>query len=320
MSLAFWLGLAVGAAVVAPGLTWWQARRLARRRHLAQRHEAAERLQEIGTLTGGLAHEIKNPLSTIGLNLQMLQEDIEALEKNLPEDRREPHVGRIRRRFDSLSRESQRLREILDEFLRFAGRMNLERESTDVNRLLDDLATFFEPQAEGAGVHIRRQLKAEPAAAPVDAGLLKQALLNLMLNATQAMSEARKKDQDHGGCDELILKTARGRGLGADELLIHVIDTGPGMDAETAGKIFQPYFSTKRGGTGLGLPSARRIVEEHGGRIDVHSERGRGTDFTIGLPTEMPEAADDTAAPEQSADGRDSSANSAAAASRASTA
>ncbi len=287
MGFWFFLGVAAGVLLTVP-LAAVVAKRTERRvRRLEQRARRAERLAELGTMTGGLAHEIKNPLSTIGLNLQLVQEDLgdllhESQAGPLPADR----IHRLQRRFESLAREVQRLREILEDFLRFAGRMRLDRADVDLNQLLDELVDFFEPQAQEAGVKIRTQPMPSPLIISADGSLLKQALLNLLINATQAMKSAREKpNTPHGGANELIVRLDR-RG---DEALIHVIDTGPGIDSATVGKVFQPYFSSKPGGTGLGLPTTRRIVEEHGGTIQVHTELGRGTDFTITLPIHPPE-------------------------------
>ncbi len=120
------------------------ARRFARRvRQLELRARASERLAELGTLTGGLAHEIKNPLSTVGLNIQLLQEDLTDLAAAAPQALPEDRLGRLNRRFDTLMRETQRLRDILEDFLRFAGRINLESQPTDINSLLDELTDFF---------------------------------------------------------------------------------------------------------------------------------------------------------------------------------
>lgn len=284
-STALLIGLALGILVALPLAAFWSRRTARRVRQLEQRARAAERLAELGTLTGGLAHEIRNPLSTVGLNIQLLQEDLAEMADHappgaLPEDR----VGRVQRRFDALRRETQRLRNILEDFLRFAGRVELDLEPVDINALIDELTDFFEPQARAAAVHLRAQLTPESAVVPADASLLKQALLNLLINAVQAMTDAREKHQPHGGSNELIIRTRRERPLGHDELHIHITDTGPGMSDDVAAKVFQPYFSTKRGGTGLGLPTTRRIVEEHGGHIDVHAVTGQGTDFTIALP------------------------------------
>jgi signal transduction histidine kinase len=277
------LGILIGIAITLPAAWWWSRRQARRIRQAEQRARTSERLTELGTMTRGLAHEIKNPLSTIGLNMQLLREDVDDIaRRGTPEDQQQ--VERTQKRLSSLDRETKRLREILDDFLRFAGRMELDRQPTDVNGLVAELVDFFEPQATQAGVHIRTDLRANPGEAEVDAGLLKQALLNLFINATQAMTEAREQDKPHGGAGDLIIRTERARPLDEEEIHIHVTDTGPGMDDELRDKVFQPYFSTKRAGTGLGLPTTRRIVEEHGGHMTLHSEPGRGTDFTIALP------------------------------------
>jgi signal transduction histidine kinase len=288
-----WLleGLILGIALMLP-LAWWWTRRNERRvRALEARARSAERLAELGTLTGGLAHEIKNPLSTLGLNVQLLQEDLHELTDSLPGNGEVAEkTGRLDRRLGALARETQRLRDILEDFLRFAGRVQLEKQPTDVNELLSEVADFFAPQAEAARVHLRSRLADGLPSVFVDASLLKQAILNLMINATQAMQKAREKQQPHGGADELILSTARRRADG-QAVEVRVMDTGPGMSAEVKEKVFQPYFSTRRGGTGLGLPIARRIVDEHGGNLSVHSEPGRGTEFILTLPVEAaPEA------------------------------
>lgn len=279
------LGLGIGVLGSIPVAAIWARRTERRVRQLEQRARAAERLAELGTLTGGLAHEIKNPLSTVGLNVQLLQEDVQDLARDsgLTPSHHEG-LTRVQRRLESLSRETLRLRDILEDFLRFAGRVELDPQATDLHTMIEELMDFFEPQAKEAQINLRAQLLADPSTAEADAGLLKQALLNLLINAVQAMTLAREKNQPHGGADELIVRTERGKTLGGEELRIHITDTGPGMTQEVAEKVFQPYFSTKRGGTGLGLPTSRRIIEEHGGHLTVHADPGRGTDFTISLP------------------------------------
>jgi len=241
--------------------------------HVEARNSA--RLAEVGTLTGLLAHEIKNPLSTVGLNLQLLQEDLAADGAN----------ERLRKRLSTVQRETVRLREILDDFLRFAGKLELDRHPTDVNLLLQELVDFFTPQAQLRHVQLRLRSANQPDGQPaagvicdVDARAIKQAVLNLIINAVQAMAES-------GG--ELILSAAPAEGGMA---VIDVIDTGPGIAPEALDKIFQAYYSTKRGGTGLGLAMARRIAEEHGGSLTVRSEPGKGTDFSLRLPISPPDA------------------------------
>lgn len=279
------IGLGIGVLLSIPLAAMWGRRTERRVRQLELRARAAERLAELGTLTGGLAHEIKNPLSTVGLNVQLLQEDVHDLAQGAGlSEAHHDGLGRVQRRLESLSRETHRLRDILEDFLRFAGRVELDPQATDLHAMIEELIDFFEPQAREAGINLRTQLSAEDATLTADAGLLKQALLNLMINAVQAMTQAREKSEAHGGADELIVRTERARSAGGAEFRIHVTDTGPGMPEDVVAKVFQPYFSTKRGGTGLGLPTSRRIVEEHGGSLSVHADPGRGTDFTISLP------------------------------------
>lgn len=271
-----WFAVGIGCGVLATiPMIVFASRRTARRvRKLEQRARGAERLAELGTLTGGLAHEIKNPLSTIGLNLQLLRESID--DADLPTDL----ASRFGRRIDALTDETDRLRGILEDFLSFAGRMRLDPQAVKINELIEQLVDFYHAQASASGIQLRTRL--DPAAGEIrlDPTLLKQALLNLLINATQAMVEARYSDKPHGGATDLILRTERTR----DGVEVHVIDTGPGIDPATLEKIFHPYFTTKKGGTGLGLPTTRRIIEEHYGSIAVHSDPGQGTDFTLHLP------------------------------------
>jgi signal transduction histidine kinase len=228
---------------------------------LERRARDAERLAELGTLTGGLAHEIKNPLSTVQLNLQLLAEDL------TPDN---PAYSRIVNRLRTVQKETSRLRDILEDFLRYAGKLELDRQPTDLNELLEELVDFFLPQAQAQKARVRLKRSEQPIVAPVDAKLIKQAVLNLMLNALQAMPE--------GG--ELILSTAQRDG----QALVDVIDTGRGIPPDAIDKIFQAYYTSKKGGTGLGLAMAQRIVKEHGGELSVTSEPGKGSDFTLRLP------------------------------------
>lgn len=275
------LGVAAGVIVMLPVLRLLLRRGEKRARRAERRARDAERLAELGSMTGGLAHEIKNPLSTIGLNAQLLHEAI--ADSDLPHDQRE----RLLRRIEALSREVERLRGILTDFLQFAGRMKLDPQPRDLVKLIDELCDFFHPQAQQAGVTLRTQLPPEPVTAKVDEGLFKQALLNLMLNATQAMADSPQPARDAAGDGapeprrpELILRLEND----PDRTRIHVTDTGPGIDPAKIADIFRPYVSLRSGGTGLGLPTARRIVQEHGGELAVHSEPGKGSDFVIDLP------------------------------------
>jgi signal transduction histidine kinase len=277
------LGFGFGAAATSL-LAWQLSVRWARRQRkkelqLVQRTQRVEKLAELGVLTSGLAHEIRNPLSTIKMNLQLLAEDIARQQKELEPtpggfleklDTPEQVLQRYLRKIETVGGEADRLAETLNDFLRYAGKLELHPARCDVNEMLDDLIDFFTPQALSQGVQVRQSLASGPLWCKVDTDLLKQAILNLLLNATQAMA----------GGGELIVRTEARQ----QQAKIDVIDTGPGIDPEEQEKIFEAYFTTKRGGTGLGLPTCRRILEAHGGHIELVSEKGKGSNFTIYLP------------------------------------
>lgn len=276
----FILGAIAGAVLAACAAAGLVLRRARRAREAERRARNAERLAEIGAMTGGLAHEIKNPLSSIALNAQLLAEALSELPID-PDER-----DRLARRVGSLRREVDRLKDILADFLQFAGAVRLDPRPTNLNDVVSELAEFFLPQAEQANVRLRLSLTPEPLIANADAPILKQALLNLVLNATQVMTA--QPSANGRPAPELILSTERRKTPAGPEAAIHVIDTGPGIDPERLPRIFEPYFTTRPGGSGLGLPTARRLVEEHAGTIDVHSEPGKGSDFTIRIPLAGP--------------------------------
>ncbi len=271
--LAALAGLVVGVILASLHARRRATEQLSKVRDAERRARAAERLAEIGSMTGGLAHEIKNPLSTIGLNAQLLAEGLAELNADASER------ARLIRRVNALTRETERLRGILTDFLDFAGEKKLSPAAADLNALVEELADFFHPQADKESIRLRTQAAGAPVVVRVDGPLVKQAVLNLMLNAVQAMAGSDAPQR------ELILRVDIDPEASPERFAhIRVIDTGPGMDAATRESVFRPYFTTKAGGTGLGLPTTRRIVEEHGGRIDLHSEPGRGTEFTLSFP------------------------------------
>ena len=242
--------------------------------HSPKPRSSQEQMAFLVRLAGGLAHEIKNPLSTIGLNVQLASEAIS--DSQLPEDDKATLVRRV----ETVSREATRLANILNDFLRFAGRIKLAPVEVDTREIVEELVDFYRPQCETHRVVLRADLPPAKAMARVDPALVKQALLNLLINATQAMTSSDPAQR------ELLVRLESQPGAVA----IHVIDTGPGIPAEKHAEIFRPYVTGRKGGSGLGLAVTRRIVEEHGGRIDLFSEVGRGTDFTVRLPIGGPAA------------------------------
>jgi two-component system, NtrC family, sensor histidine kinase HydH len=166
--------------------------------------------------------------------------------------------------------EVHRLHGILESFLRFARVQDLKLEATDLNMIIDEMRDFYEPHAGTKGIVVRTTFARDLPSVQLDRELFKQALLNLVLNAEHAMPK--------GG--ELILTTRKqGRWVQLD-----VVDTGVGMEPEVQARIFDAFFSTRASGSGLGLPTTRKIIEAHGGAIDVQSDLGKGSQFSVRLP------------------------------------
>jgi len=222
----------------------------------------------VAKVAGVLVHEIKNPLSTLSINAQLLLEDWK--------DAREAREQRSVKRLRVILGEVQRLEGIVQAFLRFTERHELALKEEKLNDVVEELVEFISPETDKKAVQVRTQLDTTIEPFPFDRDLIKQVLLNLILNAEQAM------EPKSGG--ELIILTRREGSRSGRWACVDVIDTGVGISEKARERIFDLYFSTKPNGSGLGLATSRRIVEEHGGTIDVQSEVGKGSKFTVRLP------------------------------------
>ncbi len=214
---------------------------------------------ELAELAGSLAHEIKNPLSVIRMNMDLLAEDLE--------DAETPRERRARARIDVVHDQCTRLENLLNDFLKFARVRSLDLAPGSLNEQLLSVLRLFDVQAREAGIRILPHLDNELPGVLIDRETIRAALLNLVKNALEAMPD--------GGALTVITRITR-NGVALD-----LIDTGTGMDEQTALHMFDAFYSTKDGGSGLGLPTARKIIEAHGGRISVQSDVGRGTKFTL---------------------------------------
>jgi signal transduction histidine kinase len=196
------------------------------------------------------------------MNLELLVEDL--ADGDSPRDRR------MLAKIQTIRRECKHLEDILNAFLQFARVGELDAAESDLNELVRDFIEFYKPRAHEQHIDISPHLASDLPLVRVDRSLFRQVLMNLTLNAEQAMPE--------GGVLEMQTHARNGH------VHLDFIDTGAGMDERTRAKIFQTFFSTRPGGSGLGLPTVRKIVEAHGGTIDCESEPGKGTHFLITLP------------------------------------
>ena len=232
-------------------------------------------LEELSRLTGELAHEIKNPLSSIKVNLKLIKEELEDFsdsENGGSSDKARSGLARAVRKISIVEKETDRLEQILDGFLRYVDKTKLQLAGADINELISDMVDFYTPQALSHRITIRQVLQDAPLVCNVDADMLKQVILNLFINAQRAMST--------GG--ELMIRTSP-----RDKFaVIEISDTGIGIEPDRLPYIFDAFNSFRPQGSGLGLPTAKKIIEAHSGTISVESELGKGTSFTIKLPVE----------------------------------
>jgi len=245
---------------------------------------SSEQYTALAEVAGGFIHEIKNHIGTLGLNLQLLAEDFQAAET--------PREKRAQGRIQKLQAECDRLVEKSNDFLRFARLSAVERERCDLTDVVEELIDFFMPTAQQHHIEIRAHLPADLPPVCLNRELFKQALLNLFLNAQQAMPNGGvltvQVNLETSLTPHLAPATAaepvRADAAPMDTVCLYIIDTGPGMPPEMTARIFRPFFTTRPGGTGLGLPTTRKIIEAHDGTIEVQSAVGRGTRFALRLP------------------------------------
>ena len=243
--------------LVTTGLLWWSWRRSQR---LEQQKAEAESMAAIGALASGLAHEIRNPLNALNLNMQLLDEELPS--------------GSAQRRMLGITRdEIHRLERLVTDFLLYAKPRRLERSSTRPRELFEALAEVLSPELERRGARLDVVDRAGDAALEVDREQLQQLLINLVQNALVA---SREDD-----AQPVIELRAEVRG---DRVVLQVKDRGIGMDGPERERIFEAFFSTRRGGTGLGLAVVERIARAHDGAIEIDSAPGVGTAVRVVLP------------------------------------
>jgi hypothetical protein len=230
-------------------------------RQVGRQLQTADRLSAISRITSGVAHEVKNPLNAILMHVEVARMKLA---------RADTEVGP---QMEVISREILRLDRVVKTFLDFTRPVELHPAEVSLDGFVREIVDLAEPQAAAAGIHVSVTDDSDAARIRVDVDLMKQAILNVVVNAIQAMP--------HGG--ELRIEC----GVRDEEAEIRISDTGTGIPPELRDKIFRLYYTTKPEGSGIGLAMTFRIVQLHDGTIDFTSESGKGTTFVLRLPVSL---------------------------------
>ncbi len=220
--------------------------------------ELSRRLAALGRLTSGVAHEVKNPINAIVVHLELLRQKMESPDPN------------AQRHLEVIGSEIRRLDRVVQTLVDFTRPMDLRLADIDLRRLLDDVLTLSTPDAERHGIHVVRHIADHPLPVTIDPDLVKQAVLNVMINGMQAMAK--------GG--NLTITAFRDDG----DVQVEIADEGGGIPPEIQEKIFNLYFTTKKGGTGIGLAMAYRVMQLHNGGMEFDTVVGQGTKFKLRFP------------------------------------
>jgi two-component system NtrC family sensor kinase len=253
-------GLAVGVLVAG---FFYVVHLLRKTKQLEHSRQSAARASYVGLLASGLAHEIRNPLNAMNMNLQMLEEELEAAGGLADQE----YVELL----DSTKSEIKRLEGLVNNFLAYARPGQPQFKSRDLNEVVNDVLKFLENDFKQSRVNLTADLEPMLPNVDLDERQFKQALMNLLVNARQML-------------DAEGTVRVRTRAASNGEAVLQVEDDGPGIPEASQERIFEVFYSSRGGGTGLGLPIARQIVERHGGQIELESTVGVGTKFTIRLP------------------------------------
>ena len=231
-------------------------------RRTAQQAIESERLNALTLLAAGVAHEIGNPLNSLHIHLQLIERKAQGLDHKAKTE--------LQQSIDIARSEVRRLDSIVTQFLRAIRPSHPRLHRENVNAIVDEAVRFFAPEIQDREMVVEQELRADLPLVPLDREQMKQAFYNVIKNSIEAMKR-------HG---TMRIRTD----LDETYVIVSFIDTGSGMSAESLSHVFEPYFTTKPSGTGLGLLIVRRIVREHGGELSVESSQGKGLTLTIRLP------------------------------------
>jgi signal transduction histidine kinase len=266
LTLKVWTGAGLAAIILAVAFGY-VLRLLHRTRLLEAQAQMDDRLAYVGGLAAGLAHEIRNPLNVLSMNLQMLEEEIAA--KGGGEE--------TRVYLTALQGEIRRLSTLVNNFLSYARPNRPRFETRDLNGILRGICLLLRPEFEAKQLTLHEDLSPYLPPVDLDEAQFRQAVMNILQNAGQVSRPGGRV-------------TVESRVGPQGEAIIAVQDEGPGIKPEERDRIFEVFVSNRRGGTGLGLPIAARILQSHGGGIEVESAPGRGARFVLTLPRRHPQA------------------------------
>jgi two-component system, sporulation sensor kinase E len=231
-------------------------------RRSAEQTLESERLNALTLLAAGVAHEIGNPLNSLHIHLQLMERNVRKLNNSVKAE--------LQDSIEIARAEIARLDSIVTQFLRAIRPSKPQLQAENINTIVDEAVRFFAPEIQGRDIVVKQELRSDLPLLQLDRDQMKQAFYNVIKNSFEAMNR-------HG---VLHIRTDRDD----THVLVTFTDTGGGMSAENMSRIFEPYFTTKEGGSGLGLLIVRRIVREHGGELSIASPEGKGLTLTIRLP------------------------------------
>src|SRR5438477_878757 len=252
----FWDGASeqVGHAIILRDIT--------ESRRSAQETIESERLNALTLLAAGVAHEIGNPLNSLHIHLQLMERTVQKLHEGAREE--------LEHSIEVARSEVNRLDSIVTQFLKAIRPSRPQLRPENVNTILEEAVRFFTPELQDREIVVEQELRSDVPLLQLDRDQMKQAFYNMIKNSLEAMHR-------HG---RLRIRTD----LDDTHVVLQFTDTGGGMSAENLSRVFEPYFTTKPSGTGLGLLIVRRIVREHGGELSIKSSEGKGLTLTIRLP------------------------------------
>jgi signal transduction histidine kinase len=231
-------------------------------RRTAQQTIESERLNALRLLAAGVAHEIGNPLNSLHIHLQLMQRSVQKLHDG--------EKAELEQSIDVARSEVNRLDSIVTQFLKAIRPSRPQLRPENVNTIVEEAVRFFAPELQDREIAVEQELRSDLPLLQLDRDQMKQAFYNVIKNSVEAMHR-------HG---TLRIRTD----LADTHVIVRFVDTGGGMSAENLSHVFEPYFTTKPSGSGLGLLIVRRIVREHGGELSIESSQGRGLTLTIRLP------------------------------------